>query len=97
MSLLHRLWPRLVAVTAGETAAKTPRAATRCAEPAADGADEELPCRGCGWFDSSHELQTGLLVTEHDHDATVAATLPLATWLNLHLADWRNGAGAAAH
>ena len=38
---------------------------------------------GCGWFDSSHELQRGLLVKEAD-DQTLS-TLPLGDWLDLHL------------
>jgi hypothetical protein len=49
--------------------------------------DEEHP-RGCGWFDSSHDLQQGLLVQEREPDA-VAAELPLAHWLDLQLSGWR--------
>lgn len=45
---------------------------------------EALPT--CGWFDSSHELQAGLQVTEHASPDAVAADLPLAHWLALHLA-----------
>ncbi len=45
---------------------------------------------GCGWFDSSHELQHGLLVTEHAE----AAQLPLDAWLSLHLADRRGTSSA---
>jgi hypothetical protein len=44
---------------------------------------------GCGWFDSSHELHRGLLVTEHLSPDGVAAELPLADWLELHLSGWR--------
>ena len=40
----------------------------------------------CGWFDSSHELQQGLQVLEHDNADTVARELPLRDWLLLHLA-----------
>ncbi len=47
--------------------------------------DDEIP-RGCGWFDSSHELQCGLLITEHDSPDRVAQHLPLDTWLAWHLA-----------
>jgi hypothetical protein len=34
---------------------------------------------GCGWFDSSHDLQQGLQVREADSQAL--ALLPLADWL----------------
>lgn len=42
---------------------------------------DEPPPRGCGWFDSSHDLQRGLRVTEHDEVAAVAPLLPLSWWL----------------
>ena len=51
---------------------------------------------GCGWFDSSHELHTGLLVSEYD-DEVAAAVLPLATWLDEQLADWYPDMHANAH
>ena len=38
---------------------------------------------GCGWFDSSHELQRGLQVK--DADAETLSKLPLGDWLDLHL------------
>lgn len=47
-------------------------------------ADEPPP--GCGWFESSHELQQGLQVHEHASPDAVAAQLPLADWIALHLA-----------
>lgn len=47
--------------------------------------DEERPT-GCGWFDSSHELQTGLRVTEHAQTETVAQLVPLSWWLAWELA-----------
>lgn len=49
---------------------------------AEDGAPppEERP-RGCGWFDSSHDLLQGLQVREADR--SVLALLPLADWLVL--------------
>ncbi len=50
--------------------------------------DEEVP-GGCGWFDSSHELQCGLWVREHTSPDEVAAGLPLASWLELHLSGWQ--------
>jgi len=62
-----------------------------------DGDDAETPeppSPGCGWFDSSHELQCGLAVTEHLSADAVAGDLPLADWLELHLAGWR-AAGVA--
>lgn len=58
------------------------------AEPAAECvADAEDPPRGCGWFDSSHELQAGLQVMEHASAETAA--LPLGDWLALHLGSWQ--------
>ncbi len=51
--------------------------------PAADEA-EQSP-RGCGWFDSSHELLTGLSITEHDSPDRVANELALDVWLTWHL------------
>lgn len=45
--------------------------------------DEAERPRGCGWFDSSHELEHGLVVREADVQAL--ATLPLALWLDLEL------------
>lgn len=80
MNLLNRLWSCL-----------TPTAASHARLPAPNdaGSDGDPPCQVCGWFDSSHELQTGLQISEHDDDEVVAAALPLATWLELQLADWQ--------
>ena len=50
--------------------------------------EEDTP-RGCGWFDSSHELQSGLWVREHLSPADLAAELPLGPWIELHLAAWQ--------
>lgn len=58
-----------------------------CPVPPAD-ADTEAQAPGCGWFDSSHELQHGLWVCEHASPDAVANELPLASWLELHLAGW---------
>lgn len=55
-------------------------------------ADAEEPPPGCGWFDSSHELQAGLLVLEHASADAVAASLPLGDWLTLHLRGWHGAA-----
>ena len=46
---------------------------------------DERP-RGCGWFDSSHDLQHGLSVREHASADTLGRELPLASWLELQLA-----------
>ena len=61
------------------------------AAAATETTDEPPP--GCGWFDSSHELQHGLMVTEHLSADAVASELPLADWLGLHLSGWQ-GPGA---
>jgi hypothetical protein len=64
------------------------RAAPAIPEPpaAAEATDEPA---GCGWFDSSHELQRGLLVHEHTSLAELSVLLPLPDWLDLHLSGWR--------
>ena len=49
--------------------------------------DEDLP-RGCGWFDSSHELHCGLSVQEHANPDSLVRELPLASWIELHLSGW---------
>ncbi len=48
-------------------------------------ASDDSP-RGCGWFDSSHELLTGLSITELDSPDRVANDLALDVWLVWHLA-----------
>jgi hypothetical protein len=59
-------------------------------EPGLDQLDEVL--LGCGWFDSSHELHTGLQVTEHLTPERVANEVPLGWWL-----DWQSsGPGPSA-
>jgi hypothetical protein len=59
-------------------------------EPSAEQLDEVL--LGCGWFDSSHELHSGLQVTEHLTPERVANEVPLGWWL-----DWQaGGAGPSA-
>lgn len=88
MNLLHRLWSRL-------NPAVAPLARLNVSNDI--GSDDNLPCLGCGWFDSSHELQTGLQVSEHDDDEVVAAGLPLATWLDVQLADWQPDLRVEAH
>ncbi len=56
--------------------------------PALD-AEEAAAPRGCGWFDSSHDLQHGLCVREHASADTLARELPLAHWLEFQLNGWR--------
>lgn len=51
-------------------------------------APDDTP-QGCGWFDSSHELQQGLLVREHSDPAELAAEMPLGAWLDMQLSAWR--------
>jgi len=65
---------------------RQPEAPLPPAAEAPDAADERL--LGCGWFDSSHELTSGLMVTEHLTADAVAAQLPLGDWLELHLGGW---------
>jgi hypothetical protein len=52
--------------------------------------DEDRPL-GCGWFDSSHELERGLQVRETDatFDTGALSALPLGEWLALELRSWR--------
>lgn len=66
------------------------RAVPRCgmAAPvlAGDAVEDLEPApQGCGWFDSSHALQCGLHITEYTGADTLAHTLPLDAWLQLHL------------
>ncbi len=56
---------------------------------------DEVSPPGCGWFDSSHELQHGLSVTEHASAQCLAAELPLDDWIDLHLAGWQPVPGSA--
>ena len=49
---------------------------------------EEQAPRGCGWFDSSHDLQSGLWVREHASADELGGEMPLGPWLELHLAGW---------
>ncbi|RVT52623.1 hypothetical protein [Rubrivivax albus] len=45
---------------------------------------DERP-RGCGWFDSSHDLHHGLQVTEHRDVDAVVNQIPLSWWLGWEL------------
>ncbi len=78
------LLPTLLAFIARRPASPPPAPTPAEASPAA-----EERSWGCGWFDSSHELQSGLLVQEHAASDALAAELPLPHWLALQLGGWR--------
>ena len=66
---------------------KTP---ARRARRAADVIDErqcqdEDRAPGCGWFNSSHDLQHGLQVREHLGADASGRELPLSLWLEIEL------------
>jgi len=62
------------------------RAVKPCRHVAAAEAETVL---GCGWFDSSHDLHSGLCVQEHAAPDAVAQDLPLDDWLQMQLGGWR--------
>lgn len=62
--------------------------------PTPASSQDEAPPHGCGWFESSHELGHGLMVTEHDSPDRVAQALPLDSWLELWLA-WQRSRAAS--
>jgi hypothetical protein len=47
--------------------------------PAHEGPDDRPA--GCGWCDSSHELLSGVRVTEHAEADAVVNLVPLSWWL----------------
>ena len=47
--------------------------------------DDDPAVPGCGWFDSSHELQQGLEVLEHAGAEGLGNDLPVTAWLGLVL------------
>jgi hypothetical protein len=47
-------------------------------------AEQPSEPRTCGWFDSSHDLQRGLLVQEHVSLDTLAGAMCLSDWLAWH-------------
>lgn len=61
------------------------RHAGPCADGEAAAEPDDIPPRGCAWFESSRELDAGLLVTEHDSPDRVANQLPLEVWLEWQL------------
>lgn len=87
LTCLHRLpWP----LAAGLALAAPRPAVADSGLPPGNAADAATDApHGCGWFDSSHELQQGLLVREHCDPAALAAEMPLGPWLELHLSAWR--------
>lgn len=70
-------------------APQTPPLANAVPIPKPEPEPEREPGRGCGWFDSSHELKQGLQVQEHASLAELSELLPLADWLQLHLSSWQ--------
>jgi hypothetical protein len=56
-----------------------------------EAAAQDEPAKGCGWFDSSHELHSGLQVTEHADPDAVVNELPLGWWL-----DWQTAGHPAS-
>jgi len=80
--LAHLPWHRSLNVERSSPAAAD-------GDPAVAGTEADIDTAGCGWFDSSHDLQSGLLVTEHASADSVANELPLEAWLDLHLSGWR--------
>jgi hypothetical protein len=78
------LWWRAVPARALRRPA-TPDWVDAGSEPSPEQLDDVL--LGCGWFDSSHALTTGLQVTEHLTPERVANEVPLGWWL-----DWQSGA-----
>lgn len=83
MSLVQRL-TRCLRLTRPQPRPRRPQRCWVDDELPAPADDEDLPPRGCGWFDSSHELRQGLAISEHAADE-VLASLPLGDWL-----DWQS-------
>lgn len=62
-----------------------PLARTRLSDDTEARAPTDDPPRGCGWFDSSHDLHHGLQVTEHRDVDAVVNQIPLSWWLGWEL------------
>ena len=75
---------KLLQLLQRRSSAVTARRAVREAE------DDAPP--GCGWFDSSHDLNQGLCVRELANPAALARELPLPAWI-----DWQLAACPATH
>lgn len=82
-------WIRDLVRARGRARHATPAPAGRAtaALEAAAPPDDDVPPRGCGWFDSSHELRQGLRVDERT-DAAALAQLSVGDWLRLELREW---------
>ncbi len=95
LDAILEMLPRCHRLAARRAPGRRPQAASL---PSADGATAEVDAdeapRGCGWFDSSHELQRGLRVHEDLSVEALARELPLANWLDLQLSGWRHGDAA---
>ncbi len=78
------MWITLLQLLRRRSPAATPRLAAR-------EADDEAQT-GCGWFDSSHDLNQGLCVRELVNPAALARELPLPAWI-----DWQLAACPATH
>ena len=74
MPLLSRL------IRSRATPARKPMRVRRSDDTEAPAPGDDRP-RGCGWFDSSHELARGLRITEHERADEIARLVPLAWWL----------------
>ena len=85
--------PAVAAADSVAAAACAPSAPSTAS--AAQGVRDEVPPRGCGWYDSSFELQQGLRVEEHLDAGTLASQLPLHAWLELQLSGWRGAVPGA--
>lgn len=82
---LHWPWQRPVSVRRPTRPAPPAWVNARIDQPPPPPEAEERPL-GCGWFDSSHELNHGLQVTEHASPDAVANEVPLGWWI-----DWATG------
>jgi hypothetical protein len=62
---------------------RVPARPRRAPPPAAD--SDDAPPRGCAWFDSSHELGQGVVVSVHEGSAELAQLVPARWWLQWEL------------
>lgn len=88
MKLLSLLLPSWSARFTARTADVLPASLPPAEDGEAGAVDEDERPRGCGWFDSSHELQRGLSVCEHAGADSLGREMPLASWLEWQLAGW---------
>ena len=78
MPLLSRL------IRSRATPARKPMRVRRSDDTEAPAPGDDRP-RGCGWFDSSHDLHRGLQVTEHREVDAVVNQIPQSWWLGWEL------------